>query len=126
MSKNLLSDITVLPLKSTQNCRTIQGTARVTLNYIQLDATSGKSQCDSSLFSLLSFDGLTFFLLFFSLKINIKQTVLWMRPRLVKGRLSYETDTPKFTCAFEEQYLLRGAILSVSICLWRFKAEGQK
>lgn len=49
-----------------------------------------------------------------------------MRPRLVMGRLSYETDTPKFTCAFEEQYLLRGASLSVSICLWRFKAEGQK
>lgn len=106
-------------------CRPIQGTSRVTLDYIQVGGTSGKSQSDSSLLSLLSFDGLTFSLLFFSLKINIKQTALWVRPRLVMGKLSNETDTPKFTCVFEEQYLLRGAILSVSICLWGFKARRQ-
>lgn len=101
----------------------MEGAGTVTLNDIKVSAMSGKSQSDTSLFSLLSSDGLT--LLFFNLEINVSQSTLWMRPRLVVGRCSWEINTPEFTCVFDELCLLKGPILSVCVCFKGFKASRQ-
>lgn len=97
--------------------RSVKGATAIALHDIWVSAMSGKSLSDTSLFSLLLSGGLKLFVDVFQRENQYEPNPLWC---------PCETDTPKFRCAFDEVYLLKGPILSVCVCLGVLKAAACK